>query len=148
VTSPADFVGPFLQFLALTLVCFGPLLIWQIWGPDFGGIWMPATLGALGTFYFPMALVGVALADSVAGLNPAVIVPSILRIFGHYVLAWVLFAVLTAMQAGGGWLANLLPIPFITTFFVEFLTLYLLVVIARVLGVMYYVHREDLGWFK
>jgi hypothetical protein len=37
---------------------------------------------------------------------------------------------------------------FITTFCVEFLTLYLLIVTARVLGVMYYVRRQDLNWSR
>jgi hypothetical protein len=53
-----------------------------------------------------------------------------------------------AVQVGAGRLAEYVPIPFITTFCVEFLTLYLLVFTARVLGVMYYVRRQDLNWFR
>jgi hypothetical protein len=95
-----------------------------------------------------MALLGIALADSITGLNPLVILPSIVRILGHYFLAWMLGVMLMAVQVGGTWLAEYVPIPFITTFCVEFLTLYLLAVTARVLGIMYYVHRTELDWLR
>lgn len=147
MTSPADFVGAFLQFLALVLVSFGPMLVWSMWqGGDNAGVML--ALGGLGAFYFPMALVGISMADSIGGLNPLVLLPSIARILGHYLVAFVLVAVIAAVKLGGDWLAAMLPIPFVTRFSVEFATLYLLVVTARVLGVMYYVNREALGWFK
>jgi hypothetical protein len=148
IASPADFLTPFFHCLGLLVVSFGPWLLWRIWGLDFGEAWMPWALAALGAFYAPMALVGLAMADSLAGLNPAVIVPSILRIFGHYCVAVVLVVILLGVQFLGGWLADALPIPLVTPFAVQFLTLYLLVVTARILGAMYYLHREDLGWFR
>jgi len=148
VTSPADFLTPFFHFLGLMVVSFGPWLAWQIWGPDVGAAWMPWVLAALGAFYCPMALVGLALADSIAGLNPAVIVPSILRLFGHYCVAVLLVMILLVVQFAGGWLADAVPIPLIAPLAVQFLTLYLLVVIARILGVLYYLHRDELGWFR
>jgi hypothetical protein len=148
VTSPADFAVPCGQFLALALICFGPLLVWEKWQPEDTSIWISVLLTAAGAFYFPMALVGVALADSIAGVNPAVIVPSILKILGHYLMAFALVVLLVAAQWAGEWLARRMAIPLLPTFLAELITLYLIVVTARVLGIMYYVNRERLGWFR
>lgn len=161
LTGPQDFAGQFLQLLALVGFCFGPMLVAHLWiapiavtGALAGAnsipllLGIPWLLGLLGAFYFPMAFVGVALADSIAGLNPVVILPSIFRIFVHYCLAWVLAVVMVVLVGAGGRLVQWLPIPFVTTFCLEFLTLYWLVVTARILGVMYYVHRRDLDWFR
>jgi hypothetical protein len=148
ILSPADFLEPFFHCLALLAVSFGPWLLWQVWGPDVGRDWMSWVLLGWGAFYCPMALVGLALADSVSGLNPAVIVPSILRLFGPYCAAVLLVGILLLAQLGSGWLAEALSIPFVSSLAVQFLSLYLLVVIARILGVTYYLHRDALGWFK
>jgi hypothetical protein len=148
VTSPADFVMPCVQLVALAAVSFGPAFLWSRWGPEAGVAWVAVGLGVLGAFYFPMALVGVALADSVAGLNPLVVVPSILRILGHYLVAFGLVVVLFAVEFGGNWLAARVPIPVVPTLLAEFTTLYVAVVTARTLGVMYHVNRDALGWFR
>ncbi|MCZ7634828.1 MAG: hypothetical protein M5U12_01405 [Verrucomicrobia bacterium] len=95
-----------------------------------------------------MALVGLALADSVAGLNPLVIVPSILRLFGPYAAAVSLAAILVLVQFVGGRFADALSIPVVSSLAVHLLSLYLLVVTARILGVTYYLHREELAWFN
>ena len=148
ILSPVDFVEPFLHFLALVGVSFGPWFLWRMWGPEVGGDWIPWVLLGWGVFYCPMALVGLALADSVAGLNPVVIVPSILRLFRHYCAAVMLAGVLLLVQLMSRWLAETLWIPFVSSLAVKFLSLYLLVVTARILGVTYYLHREALGWFR
>lgn len=148
ILSPAEFVEPFLHFLALMAISFGPWMLWRMWGPEVGSDWIPWVLLGWGVLYCPMALVGLALADSVAGLNPLVIVPSILRLLGHYATAVSLAGVLVLVQLMGGRLADALSIPVVSSLAVHFLSLYLLVVTARILGVTYYLHREALGWFK
>lgn len=148
ILSPADFVEPFLHFLALAAVSFGPWLLRWVWGPDEGSDWIAWALLGWGVFYAPMALVGLALADSVAGLNPVVIVPAIVRVFGHYCAAVILAGVLVLVQILGGRLADALSVPVVSPLAVQFLSLYLLVVNARILGVTYYLHREALGWFR
>jgi hypothetical protein len=55
---------------------------------------------------------------------------------------------LVVVQWLGSEIGGAIPIPILPVFLTEILTLYLLVVIARVLGVMYYVNRERLGWFR
>lgn len=128
-------------------ISFGPWLLWRMWGPEVGGDWLAWVLVGWGVLYCPMALVGLALADSVAGLNPLVIVPSILRLFGHYAVAVSLAGALLLVQLMGGRLADALAIPVVSSLAVHFLSLYLLVVIARILGVTYHLHREELAWF-
>lgn len=145
--SPADFIGPFLQFLALVLFCFGPFIAWSIWSPDWGGAWVSLILAAGGAFYFPMALLAVSMGDSIGGVNPALVLPSILRILNHYVVAFVLVLGVMALQTASGWFMELIPVPVVPTLLTEFVTLYLMIVSARVLGLMYHVNREKLGWF-
>jgi hypothetical protein len=145
--SPADFVGPFLQFLALVLFCFGPFIAWRIWSPDWGGVWVSLLLAAGGAFYFPMALLAVSMGDSIGGVNPALVLPSILRILNHYVVAFLLVLGVMVLQTASEWFMELIPVPIVPTLLTEFITLYLMVVSARVLGLMYYVNREKLCWF-
>jgi len=148
IARPTDFLAPFFHFLSLMVISFGPWLLWEIWGPEFGEPWMPWVLAGLGVLYCPMALVGLALADSIAGLNPVLVVSSILRILGHYFVVVILVVLLMGLQSLGGWLAEVVPLPLITPLAVHFLTLYLLVVAARILGILYSMHREELGWFR
>lgn len=148
VTSPADFALPFFQFIGLSLFCWGPLLLWRIWGPDNASGWIILLLMLVGAGYFPMALVGVSLSNSIGGMNPLVIVPAIVRIPGHYLVAVLLVFGLMVVQWLGSEIGGAIPIPILPVFLTELLTLYLLVVIGRVLGMMYYVNRERLGWFR
>jgi hypothetical protein len=148
VTSPWEFAANFFQLVVLYLFCFGPALLWARLAPDGLTAWGGGLLVGLGAFYFPMALVGVALSDSIAGVNPVVIVPSILRIVGQYLIVCALMVCLVAVQLAGEWLARALPVPILPTFGMQFITLYLVIVIGRVLGVLYYVNRERLGWLR
>jgi hypothetical protein len=146
VNSPADFTSSFFQFLCLFLFCFGPFLLWTISGLQPAHPWFAWLLLALGAFYLPMALVGVAMADSISGLNPLVVVPSILRIPGHYLIAVSLVLLLLAFQLAGEWLGAAIPIPVLPTLLLEFTTFYLLIVTARILGVMFFVNERRLAW--
>ncbi|MCZ7634829.1 MAG: FHA domain-containing protein [Verrucomicrobia bacterium] len=53
ILSPAEFVEPFLHFLALMAVSFGPWLLWRMWGPEVGGGWIPWVLVGWGFFTVP-----------------------------------------------------------------------------------------------
>jgi hypothetical protein len=99
-----------------------------------------------GAVYLPMALLAVAMTDSLGGLDPRLVIPSILAIPGRYLLALVLLGVMTAMgqavHAGLdrlhlGWLAALPN---------GFVTLYIAVVQARLLGLIYHTNRDRFRW--
>jgi pSer/pThr/pTyr-binding forkhead associated (FHA) protein len=148
VSSPAEFASNFFQLVGMLLFCFGPALLWARLAPDNSGIWIPFLLLGVGAFYFPMALMGVALADSLAGLNPFVVVPSMLRIFRQYLVVCALMVCLVAVQIAGEQLVELVPLPILPVFVMNCVSLYLVIVIGRVLGLLYFVNRERLAWLR
>jgi hypothetical protein len=114
----------------------------------------------LGCLYFPMAFLAVAMKDSVAAGNPLVVIPSILKIPGPYFVTSLLLVGIYGFQKLGDTLASLAgDVTFTTrdmsTLFIAigfrvvwaFLSLYLLTVNMRILGLMYNSRKDELGWF-
>ncbi len=150
-----DIIRPYLLFLGLFALCFGPAIGFALvaadqaetsgqaaWGPLAAAI----GLGIAGALYLPMALLGVSMADGLAGVNPLLVMPSILRIPLEYgtVCGFLLLAL--AVNYGGQWALNLVRIPILTGLLSWFVFLYLLVVAMRLLGVMYWACRDRLAW--
>ena len=87
--------------------------------------------------------------DSLAALNPLLIMPSILKIRLAYGLAVaVLFAAYAVNWLGDRYLGSVIPIPIVPDVIAEFLSLYLVTVEMRVLGLLYWTKKEELGWFN
>ena len=103
---------------------------------------------AAGLLYLPMGLMAVALWDSLAALNPLLIIPSILKVPLQYLTACVLLAAVVGLryfsgQFVGGASPLLVGLPI-----VDFLGLYFLMVEMRILGLIYYGNEEKFGWFS
>jgi hypothetical protein len=95
-----------------------------------------------------MAFLGVAMFDSLAALNPLLILPSIFRIAGAYLVTVFLFACAVATSwLGDEVLALALPIPILPSIISNFLGLYLAVLEMRFLGLLYLTHKGRLRWF-
>jgi hypothetical protein len=138
----SDVMEPFWLLFATSFASFGPALLCIIWGHP-----LPALVWLfLGLLYFPMALLSVAMADSVSGLNPLFVGASILRIPGQYFVAVLFLALIAALRVGGDFLANAISIPLIPTILTGFLGLLFLTIEMRVLGLLYYCNRKRLGW--
>jgi hypothetical protein len=131
-------------------VSFGLALAVLIGG---GGPVLALLLGVLGTIFFPMAWLGVSMTESMAGLNPMVIIPSILKVAGDYVVAVIVCLIVFAV----GILAEVLlpmllaavaiPLPGVLSVLAEFIFLYFMTVNMRILGLLYFCNRRRLGWF-
>jgi hypothetical protein len=156
VTSVWDeVVRPYLLVLALFAVCFGPgLLLLGVAAFEGGGTdpeTVPYVLGlslcVLGGLYFPMALLGVAVADGLSGLNPMIVIPSIVRVAGAYLTTCVVMAVAFVLQAAVDELLAAVSIPLFSGLASWFVRLYLLMSVMRLLGLVYYTGRRELGWF-
>ena len=145
-----DILSPLLQLLATILVSLAPAILVGMFvhGTERAGqvaVWVSCGLGGL---YFPMAFLAVAMFDSVAALNPLLVVSSIIRIPGSYLLTVALLsAVLAAKWSGDYFLPKAIPIPIVPSVVSTLVGLYLLTVEARVLGLLYLVHKERLAWF-
>ena len=136
-----DIVVPFRQ-LALSLIAsLAPAI--------FAFIYMGALAGQfallLGALYFPMAILGVAMSDSFAALNPIFVLSSVVKCFGQYVLACIVFAglmfVFYQVQ-----IASEVEIPLVGVFIFWFVYLIFLMIGMRILGMMYYFNKKKLGW--
>jgi hypothetical protein len=146
----SDIIVPFFQLLALLLMSFGPPVALAGWGISEG--WLPGwTLGpafAVGCLVAPMALLGISLYDTIAALNPVLIVVSILKVPVDYLAACVVFGLVVLVQ----WLGELLlkavlPVPIVPPLVSTFVGLYFFTVEMRVLGLLYLANKARLGWF-
>ena len=146
----ANILSPLLQLLATILVCLLPAFVVAMFVQEAGNsgqasLWVACALGGI---YFPMAFLAVAMFDSVAALNPLLVVPSIAKIPGTYLVTVALLGVvLAAKLAGDYFLPKAIPIPIVPSVISMLVGLYLLMVEARVLGLLYLVNKERLAWF-
>lgn len=149
-----ELAGKWFQWMVALVLCMGPALFFLIrmgmTEDDSLLIWA-VLFGILGAVYFPMGILGVAMYDSLVALNPMLVVRSILRVPGHYILTLLVFAGLIAVKAFTVSLSNALPgiVGGIIGHVVdEFDELWSAIFLARVLGGLYYVNRKKLGWFE
>jgi hypothetical protein len=146
----SDIVQPFLLLTWTLLFCFGPGAALFAWGNADEPALAAGALGLLilGGLYFPMALLAVGVADSFLALNPAVVIPSIFRVFGHYLVVCLVLAVLGGLRVAGGWLAGLVPLPVLPALLNGFIALYFIAAATHILGRLYFFNRHRLGWFS
>ena len=145
-----DAIQPFLQLLALLAMVFGPAIC-----APFVPL-SPLLRGALtlvciifGGFLAPIGLLALTMYDRVLALNPALLVPSILRCPVDYgVTALVFLAAIGAYGGVGPLLKWIIPVPFLPAIISAALSLYFLILAMRVLGVFYRANREELGWLR
>jgi FHA domain-containing protein len=152
-----DIIRPYLQAVALVLICFGPA--WFVGGKALfefalGGevqvvtILAFAALSLIGLAYLPMALLAVAMADSIAGVNPLFVIPSILKVPLEYlVVCCVMAAALITQTICAALLERFIPLPVLPALLSGFVFLYFLTAEMRLLGVMYYANKDRLNWF-
>jgi hypothetical protein len=137
-----DIVQPFFQLFITLIVSFFPS--WYVFR-EMGPLPGQFTL-LLGMLYFPMALLGVAMSDSYASLNPIFVASSIMRALGAYIITCVAFAVLIILYHYVKNAVFEIQIPLLPFFAFWFIFLTALIIAMRLLGVFYYMNRRELGW--
>jgi hypothetical protein len=135
---------PFFRFVSIWVACLFPGVLAWIYLHWIAGV----VLLALGLVCIPMALLTVAVADSLAGLNPLIILSSIAKAPGSYAVTLLMFLLVLGVVGGLERLVNLVPIPIVPTLAQNFIALYGLAVVMRVLGLLYYTQQEKFAWFK
>lgn len=152
-----DIMVPFFQTAGLLLISFGPALGMLFWmGAEIKNtgapqLWQMVGLGLTvlaGAVYYPMALLALAMFDSVMSANPAVVLPAIVRVPLEYLVVTLLTGLLIGVKFLGGFLADFVPVPAVPDLIVAGIGLYFLTVQGRLLGLMYYAKRDRLGWFS
>jgi hypothetical protein len=161
--SAGDLFGAAFQLAATIGVSFGPaigLLVARFFEVDIpGGAIIAALL--LGCLYFPMAFLAVAMKDSVLAANPLVVIPAILKMPLEYLITSILlmsvfgFRVLGSMMSGVAGAVSLSTRDMSVLFVAmgikagwSLLSVYLLVVNMRILGLLYISKKQQFGWFR
>jgi pSer/pThr/pTyr-binding forkhead associated (FHA) protein len=138
-----DILFPFLRFTSVWAVCLGPGIVTMIvWHPVIGMV----VLG-IGLFCAPMALLAVAMAGSIGGLNPFVIFPSIAKVPLEYLLVCGLLLIVLGMQGALRFALEAVDIPIVPAAVATFLGLYGITVEMRLLGLLYHTRKDRLAWF-
>jgi hypothetical protein len=162
-----DFDGLFSSFLTLAgtvLMSFG-LAIGLAVAKFVGDVEAIPTAGVLaavifGCLYFPMAFLAAAMKDTALAANPLVVIPAILKVPGAYLITVVLMAGIFGVQQIGDLVSSGAgDISFSTTsipvmlaafgfqFLWAFISVYLLTLNMRILGLLYVTNKEKFGWF-
>lgn len=136
-----DIVIPFRQLIITLFVSVAPSIAAFIYlGP------LPGQFALLlGALYFPMALLGVAMSDGYAALNPIFVLSSVLKCFGQYLAACFVFSGLMVLYYQVE-LSGDIDIPIIGFFIFWFIFLVFLMIGMRILGMLYYLNKKKLGW--
>lgn len=114
-----------------------------------------------GCLYFPMAFLAVAMKDTALAANPLIVVPSILKVPLEYVVTVILMAGIFGLNQLGNLMAaaavgvsystkdmSMLFISFGIRAIWSFVSVYLLTVNMRILGLLYLTKKDKLGWFS
>ncbi len=151
-----DLLVPGLQLLGTMVVCFGPAIGLTIWvaveavggrGPSPETALLILALALFGMVYFPMAVLAVAMYDSVLAVSPLIVVPAIYKLPLEYLLVLMVAGLTVAARLlGVVLLPRVVPLIVVPSLIGMFFGLYFLTVLMRLLGLMYYAKRDKLGW--
>lgn len=147
----AELLQPCLLWIGTLALCLGPGYALLSFDRIAGNATTTTTglgfaLLAGGAAYLPMALLAVAMTDSFVGLDPRVVIPSILAIPGRYLLALMLLGGITAVNVAVHQVLDRMHLGLFGALPNGFLTLYFAVVQARVLGLIYFTSRDRFCW--
>jgi len=138
-------VGPYLRLLGICAACMAPAFLCLIFAGHIGQL-LYVPLLILGFCYAPMAFLAVAMDDSLLGLNPMLVVPSMLRVPFEYLVTCMMTVLLLVLLGMRSLLTGVLDQPIIGEVLGMFLVLYFAVVEMRLLGLLYYTKKDRLGW--
>jgi len=158
-----DLFGACFRLVGTVLISFGLAL--GLFIAKWNGVDMPtmAIIVSLifGCLYFPMAFLAVAMKDTALAANPLIVVPAILKVPFEYLVTVILMAGIFGLNQLGNIMASVaIGVSFATkdmsTLFIafgiravwSFVSVYLLTVNMRILGLLYLTKKDKLAWFS
>ncbi len=158
-----DVLGGAFRLAVTVLICF-TLPITFIVLRFFAVLDVPASAllatMVLGCLYFPMAFLAVAMKDTVLAANPLVVVPAMLKVPLGYLVTTIVVIGLYALRQFGGVAAivaggrghatrdmSVLFLTFGLRAVWSLVSVYLLTVSMRILGLLYVTNKQKFGWF-
>jgi predicted RNA-binding Zn-ribbon protein involved in translation (DUF1610 family) len=130
-----------LRTICCLLVFIAPVLIYYLYTERSDTVFWVLLVYAV--IFFPMALLAVAMFDSISGLNPVLLIGSILSTFLPYC------AMIAAFVTVGFLLVNNIPETdnsSVLKFVLRCVNVYLLIVVAHLLGRFYWRYQDKLNW--
>lgn len=146
-----DVLRPLAQVFFALLVCLLPAVLAAGFLENYSDelSWVPFVLLAGGLFYLPMVLLATVIFNSLlTALNPVLVIPAISRIFLRYLVIVILLGVTVIghqllADALNERLQALAAVPI-----VSFVSFYMGIIQARILGLIYRTSKEQIGWFN
>ena len=160
-----DFSGTFGAFIQLVVVFLASFWLWTgLTVAKFFDVEIPveALIASriLGLIYFPMALLAVAMKDSPLAANPLVVLPAMMKAPIEYFITVLFLLAVYGVSTVGDMLSSsagkgMMMTKDMSTFFVDagikcalgLVSVYLLCVTMRLLGLFYNASKQKLGWF-
>jgi hypothetical protein len=156
--------GSFFTLVGTVLMSFGPAIGLAIARFYFDVEAISLTLiliaAGLGSLYFPMALLASAMKDTALAANPLIVLPAIFKVPVEYIVAALIMIGIFGIRILGGAMSSVAGHVSMTTqsqsvMFTafalralwSFLSVYLLTVNMRVLGLLYATKQEKLNWY-
>src|SRR5262249_48908350 len=124
--SFGELLHPAFLVIGTSIACFAPAFLFAIFSSCdlvMKGL-LSIAFGLFGCIYYPMALTGVSIYQSIFALNPLLIIPSMIKIPLAYLVVCIVFTVLIAVSAGAQFV--LAFIPFAGVVIAKFVSLYFL----------------------
>lgn len=149
-TGWRDVVHPFRLWASCGLLCFSPafLMFFLSRAQASDTLFGTGIAFMLGGFvYYPMALLAVAMADSVEAMNPLLVLRSIQLVFKDYLLLVLVLAIVVGTYVFGLVAIEQGALRLVQKFWSAANFLYFGLIQARLLGVFYHSNQEKLGWF-
>ncbi len=137
-----DLIGPFLKILGVMLISFMPAIVYGFTTGKMDVIYEILLL--VGIIYLPMAILAMIVLGNMSVASPFTVIPSIIRAGGSYWLVVVLLVVVYGLER---FLENMLSGYFIVgPLIMGLIGMYVLMVSARALGVLYRKKADKLEW--
>jgi pSer/pThr/pTyr-binding forkhead associated (FHA) protein len=136
---------PYFRLLAIFSACVAPAILCAAYFGSAGRLLLAPWLVAA-FCYGPMALLAVAMDDSLAALNPLLVIPAIGRVPLEYLVSCLLFGGLLFGLSELTARIGLLHPPIVRQMLNVFIGLYFMVVEMRLLGLLYYTRKDRFGW--
>ncbi|MGZ4973011.1 MAG: hypothetical protein ACXWDN_09650, partial [Limisphaerales bacterium] len=145
-----DILHPIMLMGTCLLLCFAPVLAYMYFVdytlPGWEQLGFVALI-VLGCAALPMCILAAFLHETVFALNPLVLVVTVFRVPGEYLIACVVLGLLVGLRFLSGYITALAHvIPVVPQVLDGFMSLYLLSVEMRIIGLIFYTKRKQLGW--
>ena len=141
-----DILLPLIRVIGTVLLTLLPFFICGFAINRESDAFLPAILGAIAfaCAYFPMAILAVVAWGGLGGALPHRVMPAVFRCLPGYLVVVIVLVLVFAFNIAAREFAA--QIPYFGWLISAALSLYLLMAKARLLGLLYLRHQEQLGW--